>query len=320
MGPLFLLIDSRLKNYPDPLGIRQSTAKVIKNTKLVTINLGSLEELAVNLGRAIKQKKLLSSNQFGQLDVSAQKIFLLDSVNYCFWAPKGKRQWQVEYPPGTVRSGWQALVACFDRALSQNIPLLDSQWLRQLTPAQSRQIFLGLSGVDIPLLAKRREFLRRAGDILAKQFGGRIDNLIAKSRGDVIELVKQVIKNFPYFRDPGFYKRAQIFAYDLSLLPDQRLTNSEQLTIFADYRLPQWLRSRKVLSYQSKLAQKVDRQELIAAKSPEEIAIRAATVWVGELLAQKLNLAPALIDNSLWFLAKERPAKQAHHRTLTTAY
>lgn len=320
MDQLFGLIDSRLKNYPDPLGIRQSTAAVIKNSRLVTINLDRLDVLAEKLKQAIRQKKLLSSDQFGQLDVSAQKIFLLDSVNYCFWTPKGKRPWQIEYPQDTVKSGWQALVACFDRALSQNLPLLDSHWLQQLTLAQAGQIFLGLNGVNIPLLAKRREFLRRAGDILIKQFGGQIDNLIAKSRGDVIELVKQVIKNFPYFRDTGFYKRAQIFAYDLSLLPDQRLTNLEQLTIFADYRLPQWLRSQKVLSYQSKLAQKVDRQDLITAKSPEEIAIRAATVWVGELLAQKLNLAPALIDNSLWFLAKERPSNLAHHRTLTTAY
>ena len=321
MDEIGRLIDLRLKTIPDPFGVRASTAAVVKGTQLVTINLDHLENLAKTLKLAIKQKKLLASDQFGQIKVSPQKIFLLDSINFCFWSAKGKPQWQIKDPKGIVYSGWKALVASFDRALSLNLPLLDADWLKQLTLAQAREIFRGLNNTDIPLLKKRHQFLRQAGGILAKNFGGKIDNLIIKAKGDAPMLTKIIIKHFPYFKDKMFHKRAQIFTYDLSLLPGRPpLSGLDQLTIFADYRLPQWLRDQQVLVYQQGLAQKVDRKQLIASGSQEEVSIRASTVWAGELLAQKLNLAPALIDNTLWFLAKEKPAKNSHHRTLTTAY
>jgi hypothetical protein len=64
----------------------------------------------------------------------------------------------------------------------------------------------------------------------------------------------------------------------------------EQLTIFADYKLPQVLRHYHVLAYDSTLAQRIDNQELLpAAESEEEVEIRAATIWACECLCRAMR-------------------------------
>ena len=62
------------------------------------------------------------------------------------------------------------------------------------------------------------------------------------------------------------------------------LHRTEELTVFVDYKLPQVLRRLGVLRYAPHLADQIDRLEPLEADSREEIEIRAATVWAGELM------------------------------------
>lgn len=91
------------------------------------------------------------------------------------------------------------------------------------------------------------------------------------------------------------------------------------VTAAADYQLPKILRAMGILSYSPELAARVDAQQLIAADSREERAIRAATVLACEKLAEHLNCTLPQVDFWLWVNRNQARSAQ-FHLTQTTAY
>ena len=85
-----------------------------------------------------------------------------------------------------------------------------------------------------------------------------------------------------------------------------------QLTMFADYRVPQILHHLRILTYAPTLICSLEAQEEFPTGAREEIAIRAASIIAVERVAAALRVdgrAPAgtssvLIDFFLWDLAK----------------
>ncbi|MBI4530042.1 MAG: hypothetical protein HY709_00845, partial [Candidatus Latescibacteria bacterium] len=100
----------------------------------------------------------------------------------------------------------------------------------------------------------------------------------------------------------------------------------EALTVYADYKLPQVLRRLGILSYSDDLSQKVDTCTEILAGSREEVEIRMATVWAGELMRRRLsdrfsNITAAHIDYYLWSEGQNHsPDRKPYHRTRTIYY
>lgn len=86
-----------------------------------------------------------------------------------------------------------------------------------------------------------------------------------------------------------FLKRAQICVGDWNASLELNLNDMDQLTTFADYRVPQLLRYYKVLTYIPVLAQKVDDKIELEPNSYEEISIRAATVHAVEKIVHELQ-------------------------------
>jgi hypothetical protein len=143
------------------------------------------------------------------------------------------------------------------------------------------------------------------------------------------------------------YKRAQIFAADVWAAYGRRVCNSstttttttgsepplaafydtESLTMFADYRVPQILRARGVLVYAPALAAAVDAREEVAYGSEEEVEIRAATVQAVERLREALaalgwpGVKSVVLDWLLWQEGEQQKDVVApHHRTYTVFY
>jgi hypothetical protein len=82
-----------------------------------------------------------------------------------------------------------------------------------------------------------------------------------------------------------------------------------QLTMFADYRVPQILHHLRILSYTPALVRSLEAHEEFASGAREEIAIRAASIIAVERVAAVLRAAgtptsSVLIDFFLWDLAK----------------
>lgn len=322
-------IDLILNQSLDPFGVRKSTAYIVKNSCFVSVNQNKISDFAKLIRDRIRKNKPLSYNQFGELNNSPQLIFLQDTINFCFWAKKGEPKWTVEYPKGIVQDGWAGLTACFDRAISEGIPILDCNYLKDITLDDARYIFRSTNQVEIPLLKERTNFLKQTANNLNQYFDGNAKNLIKKAQNNAVTIVKAIIKYFPSFRDFSIYekrkinflKRAQICAYDFSLLSEEKISNTDYLTIFADYKLPQILRTFGILQYNKKLANKIGNLILLEKNSLEEIEIRSATIWACELIAQEVQVAPSIIDNAIWYLSNNTKRKiKPYHRVLTTNY
>ena len=131
-----------------------------------------------------------------------------------------------------------------------------------------------------------------------------------------------------------FYKRAQILvgdiwaAYGRSRDPVHRYSfhDMNELTMFADYRVPQILRHMGILVYSEDLARRVDALEVIPFGSEYEIELRAMTIVAVEKLQQCLqakgrDLLVLEVDWLLWQWGEAiKDEILPHHRTLTIYY
>lgn len=328
-------------NKQDPLGILESTKSIVEQAKYVKI----IPEKIKGLVKQIKEYNEKhgfenaeeSFGKAGNLSDDIQLVFIEDAVNFCFWPDEGESKWRMEFPAGNiVDGGWYGLKTCFERALFERVPILDASFLETISMNDVNNIFRGVDGIEIPLLSGRQKNLQEAGNVLREQFNGKFVNALAVAENDAIKLVELIIENFSSFNDIAclnnkeirFYKRAQICAFDISYVLAEynkpRLKRLNELTAFADYKLPQILRLFGVLEYADKLAGKVDKKIKLSAGSREEVEIRAATIWAIEL-AQKLapDLSVAQIDNLLWLISqdeKQQRRARPYHRTRTIYY
>jgi len=268
----------------------------------------------------------------GTPEQTAMYVFVLDSLNFCFW---GEPRWTVEYK-GQTLDGYWALAASLRRAIEEGIPLLDATYLEHMPETDLAHVLRG-SGT-IPLFSDRLLRLYELGRVLVKGYQGSAAALVESASGDAVTLLLKVAHDLTSFNDVAsyrgrevrFFKRAQILVADLAgSLGGQGLgafRNLWELTAFADYKLPQILRSFGVLVYDAGLAERVDARELIAAGSEEEVEIRALTVWGVELMRRELvrighSYFVYQLDWWLWETSQHLPPDAPpYHRTRTVFY
>mmetsp|Transcript_42461 Transcript_42461/g.102266 ORF Transcript_42461/g.102266 Transcript_42461/m.102266 type:complete len:280 (-) Transcript_42461:1348-2187(-) len=167
----------------------------------------------------------------------------------------------------------------------------------------------------IPNISKRIELLREVGTVLLERFDGSAMSFIQRANKDASKLVELIATSFPGFRDEVvlennnidngkkidnnggtsprrivFLKRAQILVGDWNAALQLDLNGIDRLTTFADYRVPQLLRTKLCLEYHpTQLGNLVDSYIELKASSIEEISIRAATVVAVQKLVRALN-------------------------------
>jgi hypothetical protein len=119
-----------------------------------------------------------------------------------------------------------------------------------------------------------------------------------------------------------FLKRAQIAAADLHRAQVARFGDLDRLTMFADNLVPHVLRLDGILDFDPALIVRIEREELIAHDSPEEVEIRACALHAVELIVAELPGATAAeTDQLLWSRGgKPRYKARPRHRSRTRAY
>jgi hypothetical protein len=208
----------------------------------------------------------------------ARYVLILDAVNF-------GSGWFAEL--GTDTDALTARLTAHARA---NGPWTAAE-LRALTPAAAGEV-LGLDPAH-ELTRLYAEGLNQLGAWLPADLG------------DSAEALAQRLTAMPFFRDRGFYKRAQIAAHDLHLARVADYPDIPRLTIFADNLVPHVLRAHGVLRYDEELAARVDRGEELPAGGPHEQEIRACALHACEGIAARLGVAPARLDNWLWNAGRE---------------
>lgn len=328
----------------DPLGVLASTAPVVHTARHVRVDGARATAVAAQIaGGDLAAPAWDETLHFRDGTWrSAGWILALDALNFCFWSvsPEPAGRWRVGYR-GEVYDGYRALAAALTRAVEEGRPLWDAAYLAAVDAAELAAILRPVPGSpEIPLFAERLANLRELGQGLSASYPGATPAaaLIADAGGSAAQLVRNVVRTFPSFDDVAtydgqeirFYKRAQILVADLhGAFAGAGLGafhDLDTLTAFADYKVPQVLRGLGVIAYDAPLAAAIARRELLPPGSPEEVEIRAATIWGCELIRRALAargrpLRAFEIDWALWTAGQALPAAtEPYHRTLTRFY
>jgi hypothetical protein len=271
----------------------------------------------------------------GDDETTLAYLLVLDAVNFCFWPPPGRDKWEISHERRTY-SGYYGLSVSLKKAVESGTPLADARFLASLTLDRVKEILSG-RGV-LQLIERRLDNLRELGRVLLENYDGKASQLVGAARCSAVALARLLATNFSSFRDEAvyqgekvfFYKRAQLLAADIHGAFKGKgwggFDDMEKLTAFADYKLPQVLRHVGGLHYAAPLAEKIDGLIHLDPGSPEEVEIRANTIWAVESMRQEMErlgkkLMAHEIDWLLWNLGQDDEfRKKPYHRTVTIYY
>lgn len=265
-------------------------------------------------------------------------LFLVDTLNFCFWAKYSKDRWRVKFR-GKSYSGYAALAVSLKKFFEETAPNSSAAEILGYfvdIPLLEFKDLLGGTG-KLLLLEERRNMVSLTARALLKKYDGSPLRFVESVGGSASAFVEKVRSEISHFNDVAMYsgrqvrflKRAQILAVDIYKAFDGkgpgRFGDMDWITLMADYRLPQYLRAIGCLRYSPELAWKIDRGVELPAGSPEEVEIRAATVVAGEYLREELSVLGKSfrcfeIDTLLWHASKTLPSDSRHHLTRTIYY
>ncbi len=314
--------------------VLESIKPVIEHSKYVATDATAVGLLAAKL----KDIEIPKWNNDLQLlstpEETVQYYFFVDSVQGCSWPAKGTERWFYKKDNDWIK-GYYAFAYAIKHAAMQDKKYLDADYLSEISFEDFQEIFKGKG--ELQMMRKRHEALKQNFRVLKEKYSGQAANLVKAADKDVSKLVFKITAEFPSFDDKAiyqgkevyFWKRAQIFPNDIHFALNGReegeFSNMADLTVFADYKLPQLLQSRGVLKYNDELLQKIKNEEVLPSGSAEEIEIRAHTIHASELLMKELqtlgrNLTSQQLDWVLWNLSQTMEVTLPHHRTPTIFY
>lgn len=259
----------------------------------------------------------------GPPEATVQYLLVLDALNFCFWPTPG-----FEYVDLATR---------LRDVLASDPAAFDADRLVAATPST----LAAWLGADVAPLDERSRLVREVGAGLLdvdNGYHGLAANVVRAANSSAASLAALVAAAFPGFRDGAvydgrqvfFYKRAQIFAADvwgaLGGVGLGAFRDIDDLTTFADYRVPQLLRAEGAIRLAPDLAARIDGFDELPAGGVEEVEIRAATVVAVDALRAALAslgrpMSAVELDWRLWSRAEViRDRLPAHHRVRTVAY
>jgi hypothetical protein len=259
--------------------VRRDCAAIASDARCVTIDLDRLGEVEPGPPPQLDPERHYLEGS--PRDVAAY-LLTLDAINFgSGWFPTLRKR--------SGCSGYYTVAwALADHFRAQG-PWSPAQ-LRALDAATVATV-LG-QDADHELMALYARALRELGAFLE----GR-DPLDLGSSAEA--LASELVAGMPLFDDPGFYKRAQIVANDLTLAGLAAFDDIDRLTIFADNLVPHVLRVDGVLRYDPALAARIDAGELLPPGGAER-EIRACALHACELIATRLEVPPRTLDTWLW--------------------
>ncbi|KAI5479775.1 hypothetical protein MNV49_002587 [Pseudohyphozyma bogoriensis] len=304
---------------------------VSKLAKDVSLNLAGIQSAAQSLYTSLKAKPYTAESwSLVPLHPDATVrtpqeiidwVFLVSALNFSFWSdlPSDKR-YGVQWKAGVdgkcvdeaekVHTGYWSLIAALHRAKEEGVDITNPKVYKELSVESLRKVFRSDQAEEIPLFDERVRVLREVGEVLCSKYDGTFATLLKASNRSSLSLVNTVVTDFPCFNDTTSYpgidsplpirKRAQILVAELwAAFGGEgwgRFLDIDELTMFADYRVPQILHSLQTIDYSPRLVDLLKTHVNLPNGSPEEVEIRALSI----VAVEELRLAIAR-------LAKEDP-------------
>ena len=317
--------------------VLSSVEAVIRESRNVHVNSSAITEFL----------KTVSDNDFNDSEFQDETILkdaseeqqiafsvLYDSINFCYW---GEPKWTVTIKESKF-DGAAGMLRALKMGIESGFPLLDPKYLANISENNLQEVLSG--NVEIPLFRERLQILRNLGKGVQENFSGAFTTIIDKGKNDALKIVEVLVEKLPtIFKDEvnflgktvKFYKRAQLVSAHLDDLSkfgliDRKISRINELTAFADYKVPQLLRKFGILEYSDSLAAKIDGKTEILSGSEEEIEVRINTIWAVELITRIAKkkfpqATPAKIDGIFWFRGQIKSTDdKPYHRTRTIWY
>jgi hypothetical protein len=300
---------------------------VAERARQVSVDECALDELAATLASteppALLPEETPPDGEYEE--AVAAEVLAWNAVNFgSGWFPLLRKR------PGL--SGARTLASAFADHVRTNGPPTAAELVAADTATCARIFEQPHPGPVDDLLALFARAWRDLGELLVARHGGEAAGLVRDAGGSADELVT-TLGAMPLAHDVSrydgievpFFKRAQITVSHLArALHGQglgRFAHTDRLTAFADNLVPHTLRMAGVLRYDPALADRIDRQELLAPGEPAEVEIRAWGVHAVELLAARTGTAPADIDHHLWQRGQDPAVKAVpRHRCRCSWY
>ncbi|CAG8656247.1 UPF0553 protein C9orf64 [Gigaspora rosea] len=354
----------------DPLNLSlnpvlKSAYLISQNSQDVQIPLDGIYQASSKIYNLMKTKKYSTSNwKKHELhpktadEKAIDWIFLVDLLNFSFWSDLDKDTDISENQKFSITfknqqyTGYWSLCAAINRSIEEGIPITTPSFYASETSLSDQvihHIFRSSSpNSQIPLLKERIECIREAGNVLTTKFDGSFINCVKASNKSCVNLLKIIVDNFPCFRDEiiflgkkvYLYKRAQILIADIWACFEGKgygeFKDIDEITMFADYRVPQALHHLGAIKYSDNLIKTLERHELLEYGSRLEVEIRGCSIWAVELLKREIkriteqengqDMIPVLnaivLDFFIWDFAKEHINELGveFHRTRSIYY
>ena len=254
------------------------------------------------------------------------------SVLACLWPPDGAPRWFTTFNQQRLDDA-PAVFAAVSKWIGPGCaPDLSS--FMGLTPRRTRRLFAG-RGI-LQMIPQRGDRLAAVASALSSRWGGSAVGLVEESGWDGPAAVQLLAETLPGYEDEarvgGYHVRFRKLAHLAAALMASRSSRPwsglETFPLYPDYMLPKYLRHLGAIVYSPELSEAVDNRHEIPRHSPQEIAIRWATVRGGQLLVEELNRAGVLVDGPrldyfLWseaVLGSNAGSMGEHHRTVTLDY
>jgi hypothetical protein len=275
----------------------------------------------------------------GNRDQTIDFILTCDCIDTAFTDFTTQKKFQVDYA-GRHWSDSDALFACMKRAMDDGLPILDGNFLAEITRSEMQRIFSG--NIELPMLDEKMQVLHQVGAVLVQNYDGRFHNFINACPPRLYDhgngMLERLVSELPRFNDVSdyrgytikFYKLAQLglwFVYSSLRKGGQfPLEDLDKMTAFADYMVPVPLRLMGILSYSPELENAINSHQMIERNSSWEVEIRAHTIYATALLCEEINqLRPKdlqivipQIDARLW--THYHTTWWPHHLTKTIMY
>lgn len=298
-------------------------ARAFHTPELVEVDRVAAAALAARMTSGPSRREMDTCEEWGSEERAFVPYFLLlNAVNFKFWsvAPSGRlERYEAWGATGSVAMsrGMRGLFHAVEKiwrdphASEDDARRLVEENFDSFLPAIPDRAARIRCLLDV---AGRPQLLRS----VCKAISRRVHDRSRLTPVDVLSLVEA----FPvaYGADP-FCKRAQLA---LMMIAARYSGYGHRIALpgfsaAADYQLPKVLRAEGVLVYAPELAEWVDNGVELSSGSPEETAIRAATILACELLVRLSSMDTVAVDHWLWTRRENYPSAR-FHLTSTTDY
>ncbi|ALC41688.1 CG9752 [Drosophila busckii] len=334
------------------LNPRESGEHIVRHAKYLKVKPDGIDRLVEEIVNGVISKKISVEN-FSQHDLhpkatdeyAANWIFVVDTLNFCFWTPTNYTKYKVN-----GYTGYFAMCAAINRAMADGMDITNPRYYSQLDLETLAHIFRPDDAeTKMPLLEERLAALKQVGERLLEKWHGRFDNVVRAAEKSAIGLLDLIVEEFPCYRDVAEFagqkvsilKRAQILIGDLwSCYRGTDLgyfRDIDKITMFADYRIPQVLVHFGSLEYTPELLEQLKADRIMQNGEEMEVEIRGASIYIIEQVKDAVvaklkqehptmdlsNVNAILIDQYLWDYRRKYAAELEHipfHKTRSIYY